>query len=160
MSMSPEMGGAPTPKQPPRRWRGVVLIASLALNMALIAFLVVGALRGAPWSDHRERRMDTGAAGPVALILRDRPDDPALDAIRARYRPPMREALADIRAERDALARLMAAPGPVDPVAVDAALTRMELAGDRLQAVTGAAMREALPQLPEEARRRIFKRRD
>ena len=96
MSTGPEMGGAPPAKQPPRRFRGVILVASLALNLALIAFLVVGALRGAPWADQRERRID-GSAGPVALILRDRPDDPALDAIRARYRPAMRPRLASRR---------------------------------------------------------------
>lgn len=145
----------PTAK-PRGRKRTILLFVSLTLNLALIGFLVVGAIRHAPWERGPDRGRDS-FPGPVSLILRDRPATPELDAIRARYRQPMRESLNAFRQSRQALGDLLRKPGPVDPDELAAALNDMEAKGDRLQTVTRDAMMEMLPAMPEDVRARMFR---
>lgn len=138
------------------RKRTIVLFVSLALNVALLGFFAAGAIRHAMWDRGMDRRFGD-MPGPVSLIMRDRPDSPELKAIRERFRDPMRDSLAEFRQSRQALGELMRQPGPVDPVALDATLDRMEEAGDRLQMLTREAMSALLPALPEDKRVKMFR---
>jgi len=155
MSEQPSTPPGPTVRRPGRK-RTILLFVSLALNVALVGFFAAGAIRHAMWDRGMDRRFDD-MPGPVSLIMRDRPDAPEINAIRERFRDPMRDSLAEFRQSRRALGELMRQPGPVDPVTLDATLDRMEEAGDRLQVLTREAMSELLPALPEDKRVRMFR---
>jgi len=155
MSEQPSTQPGPTIGRSGRK-RTILLFVSLALNVALIGFFAAGAIRHAMWDRGMERRFDD-MPGPVSLILRDRPDAPEINAIRERFRDPMRDSLAEFRQSRGALGELMRQPGPVDRASLDATLDRMEEAGDRLQVLTREAMSELLPALPEEKRVKMFR---
>jgi len=155
MSEQPSTQPGPAIRRPGRK-RTILLFVSLALNVALIGFFAAGAIRHAMWDRGMERRFDE-MPGPVSLILRDRPDAPEINAIRERFRDPMRDSLGEFRQSRRALGELMRQPGPVDRAALDATLDRMEEAGDRLQVLTREAMSELLPALPEDKRIRLFR---
>lgn len=149
---------APTPADArrPRRWPRWVLFGSLAVNFLLIGFLAVGTARVASWGGPPGFR-DLGP-GPTALILRDRPDHPVLQAARARHREPLRQAIRAVRAERRALSALLAGEGPVDPDALAEVLEALRAATDTAQTIAHQALMEVAVDLPEEDRMRLLHR--
>lgn len=154
MSETPAGPAPATPRARRTRW---VLFASLAVNFLLIGFLAVGAARIASW-DGRHGFHDIGP-GPAALILRDRPHHPVLDAARARHRDALRQAIRTVRAERRELGALLRAEGPLDADALAQAMAELRAATDAVQAISHEALLEVARDLPEEDRMRLMHRR-
>ncbi|HMO09534.1 MAG TPA: periplasmic heavy metal sensor [Paracoccaceae bacterium] len=113
----------PPPGPPPGRWMRVLLVVSLALNLA-VAGLVAGAMLRGPWSGDGPRAVsvrDPGL-GPYAAALSEEDRSVLRRALRARL-PDLRAARAGFQADMQAVLGALRAE-PFDPEALRAAMDR------------------------------------
>lgn len=145
-----------TPK-PPRRRRWL-LIGSLALNLFLIAFLVVGAVRH-KW--HRDdawpfkgmlHYMQDHRYGDWYLHRLDDPDQTVMRQLKDEYGQSLSQAWRDRRAAREALRDLIRA-GERDPDSLKAALTEIRSAREAGSEALDALILELAAELSDEAYR-------
>ena len=135
-----------------RRIASIALVASLALNGFLAGALATGALRG---HHHRD-------AGPRVFAfelrrLAEHLPREEIDRIAERLRPlepEMRAQLDGIRAKRQEVNRLAAAPEP-DRAAIDAALAEVRREAEAMRAEVHRATFDAVLALPPETRARL-----
>ena len=143
-------------KQPPRKKRRWLLLASLALNLFLIAFLVVGTFRHHSHGDRLPRPI-IGLAKFVQAderaewFLRFMPDEdePALRALRMNHGDPLRIAAQENRAARSAVLALIS-DGERDPAVLGPAFNRLTEARTALQAAHSALLLQASQTLSDE----------
>jgi len=148
MSPTPE----PSSAKMPRRWLAPALLASLALNLFLIALMAVPLLMGPPGLDRH------GPPGMMGMYhsFKDLPrgDREAIrEAMRGKF-PAIRPHMRDMGAARAALADALAAE-PYDEAAVRAAFDTMDEAMREMTAVTRDAMLAGFAKLSPEQRQRM-----
>jgi uncharacterized membrane protein len=135
-----------------RRIASIALVASLALNGFLAGALATGALRG---PHHRD-----GGPKVFSIELRrlaEQLPKEDIDRIAERLRPlepEMRAQLDVLRAKRQEVNRLAAAPEP-DRAAIDVALAEVRREAEAMRAEVHRATFDALLALPPETRARL-----
>jgi uncharacterized membrane protein len=135
-----------------RRIASIALVASLALNGFLAGALATGALRG---PHHRD-----GGPKVFAFELRrlaEQLPKEDIDRIAERLRPlepEMRAQLDVLRAKRQEVNHLAAAPEP-DRAAIDVALAEVRREAEAMRAEVHRATFDALLALPPETRARL-----
>jgi len=149
MSESPEMPAAKSP----RRWLGPALLASVALNLFLIALMAVPFVKGPPEGERSGHH--SGMPG-MYHSLKDLPREDRQtmrQAMRDRF-PAARLHMRDMSAARAALAEALAAD-PYDETAARAAFDDMDAAMREMTAVGRDAMLAGFAKLTPEQRQRV-----
>jgi uncharacterized membrane protein len=131
-----------------RRWPAIALVASLVLNGFLAGMLATDWLR--------PRRGFTGERLATFELRRldERLPKDAIDRIAAELRPlgpELDERIRALRAMREEILRLAAAPTP-DRAAIDARLAELRAAASEMQQTVQRATYDALLKLPPEVR--------
>lgn len=142
--------------KPQRRWLGPVFLASLALNLFLVALIAVPVIKGPP---DRYGPPPKGY-GPSVMYgaLKELPEEDRL-IIRHAMRERFREVAPHIRETREARDRLIdaIAAEPYDEAAVRAAFDAISEATMAMSALGREAMLDGFAKLTPEQRQRVAK---
>lgn len=139
-----------------RRWPILALIASFVLNAFLVGLFATDTFR------HKRRGDEPRVVAWELRRLAGRLPPEALDRISAELAPVAEgfdERFRALRARREAVSRLAAAPNP-DRQAIDGQLAEVRAEGERLQADVQRATYDALLRLPPEVRARLAEEPD
>lgn len=148
-------------KQPPRKKRRWFLLASLALNLFLIAFLIVGTFRHHSHEDRLPRPMIglgkfVQATHEADWFLNKMPDEDeaALRSLRMNHGDLLRLATQENREARRAVLSLIA-EGERDPAVLAPAFDRLTAARTALQEAQSALLLQASQILSDEGYERL-----
>lgn len=149
------------------RTRTWLLVGSLALNLFLIGFMVIGAVRHhfgdghsspRPFRDmiHFMRDHDSHRHGPKDRFLKHMPpgDAPIFEELRAKHGPILDRAWDDARAAREDLRHLMR-EGNRDKAALEAALNKAQEAQTRSFDATNALILDIAERVSDEGYRNL-----
>ncbi len=140
------------------RWKTIALVASLALNLFIVAFILGQATRG--YLDDGRRPFDRGSPrvdwGQVVDHLPREARDQARVIVRESGER-MRVILPDLQRARDAAGRALLAD-PYDQDAARAAFAEVRQYTDQVQEVIQEGLLQLAIELTPEERRRLFER--
>lgn len=156
---SPETGSvSDPPKRRPRRWKSVLLIASLALNIFIVAFVLGQATRG--YFDDGRRPFDRGNPRVDWSEMVDRLPPQARDEARTVLRESgeeMRDLARGLQQARDAATRAVLAE-PYDEAVAQAAFAEVRQRTDDIQRLIQEGLLRIAGNLDTDERRQMFER--